>query len=42
MMSSEDVMAEIKARGLPAFGTNQERKDRLKKHHGVDHVPAML
>ena len=35
MMAAEDVMADLKSRALPTFGTNQERKDRLKKYYGM-------
>jgi len=31
-------MDELKAKALPTFGTNQERKDRLKKQAGIDYV----
>jgi hypothetical protein len=34
MMSHEDVTQDLKNRALPTFGTNQERKDRLKKFYG--------
>ena len=33
-MSNEGVLQELKAKGLPTFGTQQERKDRLKKALG--------
>lgn len=29
-------MSELKNKQLPTFGTNQERKDRLKKFHGIE------
>lgn len=35
-MSSEEVKNELKDKKLQAFGTNQERKDRLKKYHGIN------
>ena len=52
-LTAEDVLQDLKNRGLPTFGTNPERRDRLKKHYGkfmitlidylgVDHVPGML
>ena len=34
-MQAEDVLQDLKNRGLPTFGTNQERRDRLKKHYGI-------
>lgn len=34
-MSSEEVKNELKEKKLQVFGTNQERKDRLKKYHGI-------
>lgn len=34
-MSNDAVLAELKAKGLPTFGTGQERRDRLKKNHGM-------
>lgn len=34
-MSTEAVLNELKERHLPTFGTAQERKDRLKKVHGI-------
>lgn len=34
-MSNEDVVNELKVKKLPTFGTAQERKDRLKKHLGM-------
>ena len=36
MLSAEELMAELKNKQLPTFGTNQERKDRLKKFHGIE------
>jgi hypothetical protein len=33
-MGDEEVLEELKAKGLPTFGTRQERLDRLKKSHG--------
>jgi len=33
-MTADQVMAELKTRRLPTFGTAAERKDRLKKFHG--------
>ena len=35
MMQAEDIIAELKQKGLMTFGTGQERKDRLKKHYGI-------
>ena len=34
LMSAEDVLVDLKNKGLAVFGTNQERKDRLKKALG--------
>jgi len=34
-MSNDQVVNELKEKRLPTFGTLQERKDRLKKHHGI-------
>jgi hypothetical protein len=28
-------LAELKNKQLPTFGTNQERRDRLRKFHGI-------
>lgn len=33
-MTADQVMADLKTRRLPTFGTAAERKDRLKKFHG--------
>jgi len=33
-MTGEAVMAELKQRRLPTFGTAAERRDRLRKFHG--------
>eukprot|EP01017_Pseudomicrothorax_dubius_P021371 TRINITY_DN2304_c0_g1_i2.p1 TRINITY_DN2304_c0_g1~~TRINITY_DN2304_c0_g1_i2.p1 ORF type:complete len:770 (-),score=242.21 TRINITY_DN2304_c0_g1_i2:135-2444(-) len=35
MMSDDQIVHDLKARGLPTFGTRQERVDRLKKAHGI-------
>ena len=34
-LSDEEVKAELKDKGLPTFGTKQERLDRLKKSYGI-------
>ena len=34
-MSSEEILQELKAKGVPTFGTAAERKDRLKKFNGL-------
>lgn len=34
-MTNDQVKSELKERKLQVFGTNQERKDRLKKFHGI-------
>lgn len=36
-MSNEEVVNELKEKKLPTFGTAQERKDRLKKHMGMNY-----
>jgi hypothetical protein len=36
IMSPEEIMNELKQRGLPTFGIHQERKDRLKKANGIN------
>ena len=35
-MSNEEVVNELKEKKLPTFGTVAERKDRLKKHYGIN------
>lgn len=34
-LSQEDVLQELKNKGLPTYGTNKERLDRLKKANGI-------
>ncbi len=34
-MSNDQVVNELKEKKLPTFGTIYERKDRLKRHHGI-------
>ena len=34
-MTGEQIMAELKQRRLPTFGTAAERRDRLRKFHGT-------
>lgn len=34
-MEDEDLIRELKANGLPTFGTKQEKLDRLRKHFGI-------
>lgn len=34
-MSEEEVIVELKNKGLPVFGTKVERLDRLKKNLGI-------
>ena len=36
MMSPEDVLAELKNKALPTYGTNLEKKNRLKKAYGIN------
>ena len=38
MMTSEQVLNDLKVKRLPTFGTAGERRDRLKKHYGADQV----
>jgi hypothetical protein len=33
-MNAEEVLTELKAKAQPTYGTNQEKKDRLKKLNG--------
>jgi hypothetical protein len=35
-MTNEQVLNELKQKRLPTFGTAGERRDRLKKHLGLD------
>lgn len=34
-LNAEDLLTELKNKGLPTFGTNVEKRERLKKHHGI-------
>jgi kinesin family protein 2/24 len=34
-MSDDEVIVELKQKGLPTYGTRQERTDRLKKAYGM-------
>lgn len=34
-MDDQDIIADLKDKGLPTFGTKQDRLDRLKKHYGI-------
>jgi len=34
-MTNAQVVDELKTKRLPTFGTLAERKERLKKHHGI-------
>ncbi len=34
-MSNDDIVYELKAKALPTYGTANQRKERLKKHHGM-------
>ena len=34
-MTGDQIKEELRQRKLQVFGTNQERKDRLKKYHGI-------
>ena len=35
-LSDDEIITELKNKGLPTFGTKQEKLDRLKKFHGND------
>ena len=35
-MTNEEVKNELKEKKMQVFGTNAERKDRLKKYHGIN------
>lgn len=35
-MSAEQILNELKEKRLPTFGTGGERRDRLKKHFGIE------
>lgn len=39
-MTGEAVMAELKQRRLPTFGTAAERRERLRKFHGMSSIPS--
>ncbi len=41
-MSAEEVMADLKKKGLPTFGTGLERRDRLKKAAGSLVDPGII
>lgn len=41
-MSPELVLSELKNKGLQAFGTARERKERLKKYYGINSNPLVL
>ena len=34
-MTADEVKNELKDKGLPQYGTNGEKLDRLKKYHGI-------
>jgi hypothetical protein len=34
-MSNDQIKDELRNKKLQIFGTNQERKDRLKRYHGI-------
>jgi hypothetical protein len=36
IMSADEVLTELKNKQLPTYGTNVERKERLKKAHGIN------
>lgn len=33
-MSADEILTELKSKAQPTYGTNQEKKDRLKKLNG--------
>ena len=35
-MNNEQILNELKEKRLPTFGTGGERRDRLKRHHGIE------
>ena len=35
-MTGEQVLNDLKQKRLPTFGTAGERRDRLKKHYGIE------
>jgi hypothetical protein len=35
-MTAEQVLNELKEKRLPTFGTHGEKRDRLKKHLGIE------
>jgi len=39
-MTGEQVLNDLKQKRLPTFGTAGERRDRLKKHYGIEVEPA--
>lgn len=41
-MSAEEVLAELKIKALPTYGTNLEKKNRLKKAHGKNNIEYSL
>mmetsp|Transcript_16932 Transcript_16932/g.30370 ORF Transcript_16932/g.30370 Transcript_16932/m.30370 type:complete len:430 (+) Transcript_16932:1068-2357(+) len=40
-MDGDAILAELKKKGLPTFGTNKERLDRLKKQMGIPVTDAL-
>lgn len=41
-MSNDEIISELKSKGLQIFGTAAERKERLKKHFGIQTGMAHL
>ena len=35
-LSNEQVLNDLKTKRLPTFGTAGERRERLKKHYGIE------
>jgi multidrug resistance efflux pump len=39
-MTNDQVLNELKEKRLATFGTGNERRERLKKHYGIDSEPG--
>lgn len=40
-LTNEEIVIELKEKKLPTFGTVQERRERLKKHYGINFSPSV-
>lgn len=40
-LSDDEVVHELKLKGLPTFGIRQEKLDRLKKYHGESYFSVI-